>query len=742
MRILIAEDDTASRFILEAAVRQLGHEPLVAADGEQAWQLYQTSHVDAVISDRTMPRLDGLGLCRRIRESEGGAYVYFIFLTSLGDQAAAADGMHIGADDYLSKPFDARELSSRLAVASRITALYKDLTAQRSELEVLNRQLFEQARLDGLTQVGNRVKLRDDLDAIALRVANHGASYCAIMCDVDHFKLYNDTYGHLGGDDVLRAVARTLVESGRPNDQVYRYGGEEFLIVVADEQLDGGFECAERHRAAIERLSIPHSASSRGTVTISAGVATFARQDRGALKEWLERADGALYRAKQMGRNRVLAAEGTERSAEGLGKATQVASTGTRDHTPQAAPLSSLFAADFLGTAADALDRVLQVIRSHLGMDVAFVSEFTGDRRIFRHVDASPGAPLQVGDSHPLEDSYCQRVVDGRLPELIPDTSAVPEAMALPVTTAVPVGAHLSVPIRLRDGSVYGTFCAFSFSPDHSLNERDLDMMRAFADLASYQIERRLEANKGHDATVRVIQGVIEESQFAIGYQPIYRLDSKQIVGFECLSRFSALPSRSPDLWFAEAASVGLGVELELTAIKVALDGLSSFPDNVYLAVNISFATIISPAFLSAIGDVPAGRLMLEITEHDSISEYDRLSQILEPLRRKGMRVAVDDAGAGYCSFRHILQIKPDLIKLDRSLVQEIDTDPARRALASALVEFARATGSQVIAEGVETASELIAVRLLGADKAQGYFLGRPMPLAHAAGLFVKSEAA
>lgn len=739
MRILIAEDDYASRLILEAAVSQLGHDIVSAADGEEAWRLFQSTKVDAVISDRSMPGIDGVELCRRVRESEGGAYVYFIFLTSLDAPASAVDGIHVGADDYLTKPLIIEELSARLLVASRTTALYRDLARQRAELESLNHQLAEQARTDGLTQVGNRVKLRDDLEAVLRRVADHGETYCAVMCDVDSFKIYNDTYGHLAGDDVLRAVARTLVEGSRPGDQVYRYGGEEFLIVLPKQQLEAGFTCAERHRSAIERLAIPHSRSPHNVVTISAGVAALTPDDRGTVKGWLERADAALYRAKQMGRNRALAADNTTMSGKDLAKPPQVTAA-TRTGTT---PLSSLLATDFSGTEADSLTRVLQVIRSHLGMDVAFVSEFTGGRRVFRHIDTGPGeAPIRVGDSHPVEDGYCQRVVDGRLPELIPDTSAVREAMALPVTTALPVGAHLSVPIRLRDGTVYGTFCAFSYDPDPSLNERDLNVMRAFAELASYQIERSLDANQARDRKMRVIEEVIEPRQFTIAYQPIYRLDSERIVGFESLSRFSALPSRSPETWFSDAAEVGLRVDLELAAIEMALVGLPFLPTDVYLALNVSFETLTSPRFVSAIGGAPPDRLVLEVTEHDSISEYDHLSTILDPLRRKGVRVAVDDAGAGYSSFRHILRIKPDLIKLDRSLIQDIDSDPGRRALAAALIGFARATGSEVIAEGVETSSELVAIRLLGAEKAQGYLLGRPMPLADAVQLIMPAKVA
>jgi two-component system cell cycle response regulator len=309
VRILIAEDDTASRLILEAALAGLGHEVVAAADGEQAWQMFQSEKVEAIISDREMPRLNGFDLCRRIRGSDGGKYIYFIFLTSVNDNVGGAEAIRAGADDYFMKPLNRHELEARLMVASRITKLYRELANQQVELERLNSQLFRQARTDGLTQVGNRLKMREDLNILSARVAEQGESFCAIMCDVDHFKLYNDEYGHLQGDEVLKKVARTLVQGCRPNDEIYRYGGEEFLLVVPEQSIEAACVVAERHRARIEQLAIPNIGSPGAIVTISAGVAAMTTT-RPSIKEWLEGADRALYQAKQLGRNRVVAAAG------------------------------------------------------------------------------------------------------------------------------------------------------------------------------------------------------------------------------------------------------------------------------------------------------------------------------------------------------------------------------------------------------------------------------------------------
>lgn len=308
MRILIAEDDTVSHLVLDAALAGLSHEIISATDGEQAWQMFQSERVDAIISDREMPGLNGVDLCRRVRESEGGKYIYFIFLTSINDKEGATEAIRTGADDYLMKPLNRHELEARLMVASRITKLYRELANQQVELERLNSLLFRQARIDGLTQVGNRLKMREDLEILVRRAAEHGESVCAVMCDVDHFKLYNDQYGHLRGDDVLRKVAEALVQGCRPKDEVYRYGGEEFLLVIPGQSIEAACAVAERNRARIEELAIPNIGSPATRVTISAGVAALSPSMQPSIKQWLEGADGALYRAKQLGRNRVVVA--------------------------------------------------------------------------------------------------------------------------------------------------------------------------------------------------------------------------------------------------------------------------------------------------------------------------------------------------------------------------------------------------------------------------------------------------
>ena len=305
MKILIAEDDAVSRKILRRAVEKIGHECLAAADGEEAWTLYKEDpDLDVIISDWMMPRVDGLELCRRVRADNRDGYTYFIFLTALGDREHLLQGLEAGADDYLSKPLDRDELGMRLTSALRVTELHRRLAFQNGELEKLNRMLFEQSRQDPLTSLGNRLRLREDLQVLQSRTERYGHSYAVVLCDVDFFKAYNDRYGHLAGDDVLRQVAATISSGLRTGDTAYRYGGEEFLVVLPEQDAEAAAAITDRLRQAVENLGIPHADGGPGGVlTISAGVAV--SNGSGDADGLLKAADKALYAAKSEGRNRV-----------------------------------------------------------------------------------------------------------------------------------------------------------------------------------------------------------------------------------------------------------------------------------------------------------------------------------------------------------------------------------------------------------------------------------------------------
>jgi two-component system cell cycle response regulator len=310
VKILIADDSAVPRLILEKTLTSLGHETCAASDGAEAWTLFQTFRPDVVLSDWLMPGIDGIELCRRIRALDADRYTYFVLLTAMTELEHAVTAMTAGADDFMTKPLDRSRLEATLIAARRVTALHDELRDQRSALVRLNSLLYDDARRDPLTLLGNRLRLGEDLAAAAARVGRFGHTYCLALCDIDFFKAYNDAFGHPAGDEALRGVAQVLAASVSAGDMAYRYGGEEFLVLMPEQSLATATAALERTRAAVEAMALPHPIDEpRRSVTVSAGIAESSPASPLLVEEWLRRADIALYRAKGSGRNRVAAYE-------------------------------------------------------------------------------------------------------------------------------------------------------------------------------------------------------------------------------------------------------------------------------------------------------------------------------------------------------------------------------------------------------------------------------------------------
>ncbi|HWJ98360.1 MAG TPA: EAL domain-containing response regulator, partial [Acidimicrobiales bacterium] len=229
-------------------------------------------------------------------------------------------------------------------------------------------------------------------------------------------------------------------------------------------------------------------------------------------------------------------------------------------------------------------------------------------------------------------------------------------------------------------------------------------------------------------AKERRVGQLIDSGPPAIAFQPIAELATGTVIGYEGLARFASEPLRPPDHWFAEAAEVGRGVELELAAVQAALaDAARYFPETP-VSVNISPAAACSPDLPPLLSRRDGRLLFLEITEHERVDHYEQLLAALGRLRATGARLAVDDAGAGFAGLQHILTLRPDIIKLDIALTRGIDQDPIKRALASSLVTFSGEMNSRLVAEGIETEAELVTLIDLGVAWGQGFHLGRPGP--------------
>lgn len=296
-RILIAEDDPVSARVLQSFLQKWGYEVISVADGSEALRvLERQDYPRLAILDWMMPGMEGTQICRAVRLETSRPYVYILLLTARTQREDVLIGLDSGADDYLTKPFDAQELRARLHVGERILDLQDSLIAAREEL------LF-QATHDHLTGISNRGVVLNELRKEGSRQLREGGSFGIVMIDVDHFKFVNDKFGHICGDAVLREAASRMKTSLRPYDTVGRYGGEEFLIVAPACDAVGTLALAERIRKAIESQPI---ATDGGDVLITAslGVAVSNSSRRFDPETLLQLADDALYRAKIHGRNR------------------------------------------------------------------------------------------------------------------------------------------------------------------------------------------------------------------------------------------------------------------------------------------------------------------------------------------------------------------------------------------------------------------------------------------------------
>ena len=284
-----------------------------------------------------------------------------------------------------------------------------------------------------------------------------------------------------------------------------------------------------------------------------------------------------------------------------------------------------------------------------------------------------------------------------------------------------------------RDEEVFPAEDPFRFAQELEELKRNHDALvaqtaRYAEDIRQmYQKERAVEA--GWRQQLDRIRGVLKGDTLSTVFQPIVELSDGRIVGFEALSRFAAEPRRSPDVWFAEAAAVALLVDLEMAAVRAAFGHFDLLPPDAYLSVNLSPETVLSQQPVELLTGLPGERIVVEVTEHAPVDDYEILNAALAELRSRGCRLAIDDTGAGFASLRHILRLAPDIIKLDITLTRGLDSDPARRALATALISFANDIGATLVAEGVETQAEVEALCALGVGLGQGYFFARPGPL-------------
>ncbi len=385
--------------------------------------------------------------------------------------------------------------------------------------------------------------------------------------------------------------------------------------------------------------------------------------------------------------------------------------------------------------AADHVQQVLDRVREHLGMDIAFLSGLSATHEVVLATSRETG-PMQmaVGDVTDLDETYCVRVLAGLLPPVLPDARRHPVARDLAATADLGIGSYVGAPLRGPDGAPVGMLCCLGRGPNPLLDEHAARVVG----LAAALVEDRmgvlgLPYRPGLSRRERWVRDVLAAGAVRIVFQPVVDMATGTVTAVEALSRFDPGRFPTPEHAFAAAVAAGVGVDLELLAVRSALAALPRLPAGVHLAVNLSAEALLDPRTPARL--LPHGAALgIEITEHTPVRDYAALVRVTDRLKAAGLHVAVDDAGAGFASLHHVLQLRPTAIKLDIALVRGIDADPVRQALARAVADFAASLGARLVAEGVETVEERAALLGLGVRYGQGYLFGRPGPWEDAIG--------
>jgi EAL domain-containing protein (putative c-di-GMP-specific phosphodiesterase class I) len=363
---------------------------------------------------------------------------------------------------------------------------------------------------------------------------------------------------------------------------------------------------------------------------------------------------------------------------------------------------------------------LLRTARQSLGLGLAFLSRMDGTLQHLEVIESS--LPLPDGMTQVQETSLCQAIMDGVLPPVIADVTRFPSALRLPATEQG-IRSFISVPVQLSDGSVYGTFCGAGFAADSQLTERDLALMQVLAHAAAVIIEPDVRRRRRTTGIQGRLGPLIDRGGPVVLLQPIVELATGRRVGAEALSRFPQQWDQPPDECFADAELIGERTNLEILALRRAAQYL---PDvSGYVAMNISPATLFTRSSVDFLKSLPLQRIVLELSEHDPIDDYDTLKAILAPLRARGMRLAIDDVGAGFSSLRHIVATAPDVIKLDRSIVTGVAADSVLAVVVHALVELADGIDAKIVAEGIESPTEAAVLTGLGVGLGQGWHFDR-----------------
>lgn len=311
MKILVVQDHRSSLDALLQSVRHFGAAAIPAESGGAALAAFVSERPDLVLLDSVLPDISGYEIAQKIRALESpGDWTPIIFLSSPDDEVSIEKGIAAGGDDYLHKPFSEIVLGAKIRAMQRLVLMRASLLALTRKLDATNQELQRISLMDSLTGVANRRYFDETISVEWRRARRHSNSLAVLMFDIDHFKLYNDTYGHLAGDECLRRVAATIRQNTvRPSDLVGRYDGKAFAVILPETTIGGAVMVAEKIRQAIHELNIPHALESGDRITLSVGVASAAPGFDNPPDDLIHAADQALRRAKAEGRDRICRAD-------------------------------------------------------------------------------------------------------------------------------------------------------------------------------------------------------------------------------------------------------------------------------------------------------------------------------------------------------------------------------------------------------------------------------------------------
>lgn len=375
--------------------------------------------------------------------------------------------------------------------------------------------------------------------------------------------------------------------------------------------------------------------------------------------------------------------------------------------------------------ASTTVGRMMELVREQMSLDIVLLLSLEGNHLLIEHA-VGPAARFGIVPGSEFRPN--ENFLETTPPEVFDPSLAPGEEVAEKVSEAIcdGIGPCTSVVVTSPEGELQRVLsCVYLDRSRPPASRSSIDLA---AEMLS-QIVAHEDVHRRHQRVIKArIDTVIKNRMITTLFQPIVEASTGAVVGAEALSRFPK-SNRGPDVWFAEAASVGMGVDLELAAMEIALSQLPNIADHIYLSLNASPDTIIDPRLLNLVATSQPRRLVIEITEHAVVTDYSALTKALRNIRNIGARIAVDDVGAGFSSFTHIRELEPDIIKIDRSIVSNIHEDPARRVITSAIGDVSKDLGAKAVAEGIEVQEELDVLMAIGIQYAQGYFLAKPGPI-------------